>query len=655
MIRHLTRNPDPRPWLLCVTRRPQGDAIAKDVDGHVLLELQPLAGDAAQSLALAAAGELALSGEALDAVRERSGGNPLFVRELVAAARDAGSADTLPETVETLITSRIDTLSPEDRFLLRNASVLGARFELDVLAEVVGDELDDVADLGRWDRLAEFVAWEDAGVLRFVHDLFRAVSYEGLSYRRRREVHALVGDALERREAAPAILSLHFREAARDDKAWHYAVLAGDQARAQFANVVAAELYERALAAAQDLPGLSTDDVARVCEALGDVAELFADYEKAATAYMRARRQLASDDPVQARLMLKEGNLRERLGRYTKALHWYGRGLKAVEGDGDAGERARLEVAYAGVKFRQARYDDAIIWCERAAADAQAADDRSTLAHAYYIRDAVETHLGHSDPTWCEQALAIFEEIGDALGAGKVLNNLGIHAYYAGRWDEALDFYARSREQKERAGDVVSAALQTNNEAEILLDQGHFERAGELFNDALRVSRAAGYALGEAFVTANLARVAARTGRYDEAHALFDDAVARLTAIGSEGLALEVEARRAECLVLEGRHKEAAKLATDAIARAETLGRLGSLGPLLERSLGYAVHQARQPAKARPHFEESLRLARAAETDYEVALTLRALALTGAPEHAAEAGSILERLGVVATPEPPLP
>jgi len=131
------------------------------------------------ALALEAAGELALSAEALAAVRERSGGNPLFIRELVESARGARDAEVLPETVETLITSRIDTLSPDDRFLLRNAAVIGTRFEPDLLVEVLGHELDDVGERTRWESLAEFVACEGAAEVRFRHDRFRAVSYEG--------------------------------------------------------------------------------------------------------------------------------------------------------------------------------------------------------------------------------------------------------------------------------------------------------------------------------------------------------------------------------------------------------------------------------------------------------------------------------------------
>ena len=253
------------------------------------LELRRSRGEETARLALAAAGEVALSEELLGEVSERSGGNPLFVRELVAASRAGGGVAALPETVETLITTRIDTLEPGDRFLLRNASVLGADFELDLLADVLADELEDVGDLDRWRRLGEFVAWEGTNELRFRHDLFRTVAYEGLSFRRRREIHGRVGTVLERRaeqgsvELAP-LLSLHFLHAEDYERAWRYSVAVGELAQHRSANVDAAELFQRALAAAEHLE-LPPPEVAHVAEALGDVCELAARYEEAGDAY----------------------------------------------------------------------------------------------------------------------------------------------------------------------------------------------------------------------------------------------------------------------------------------------------------------------------------------------------------------------------------
>ena len=273
LILHLTRAPAPRPWLMCVTRRAQGTELSQDdIAGHVRLAVEPLPPDVSQSLALSAAGESPLARDVLSALVDRAGGNPLFLRELVSASRGATDVDSLPDSVETVIVARIDTLQPEDRFLLRNASVLGARFELDLISEMLEGELEDVADLDRWERLHEFVSFVAPNVLGFHHDLFRASAYEGLSFRRRRHLHAKAGTALERRGAEPSLLSLHFLNAEDHERAWGYSVGAGDAARKQYASVEASELYARALECADRIE-LPPEEIARVAEALGDVAE----------------------------------------------------------------------------------------------------------------------------------------------------------------------------------------------------------------------------------------------------------------------------------------------------------------------------------------------------------------------------------------------
>ena len=80
----------------------------------------------------------------------------------------------------------------------------------------------------------------------------RATAYEGLSFRRRREIHGRVGQALElragdRADEEAALLSLHFAEAGDHERGWRYAVIAGRRAKEGFANIVAAELFDRAL------------------------------------------------------------------------------------------------------------------------------------------------------------------------------------------------------------------------------------------------------------------------------------------------------------------------------------------------------------------------------------------------------------------------
>ena len=70
---------------------------------------------------------------------DRSAGNPLFLRELLAVASPGGRAQELPDSVEQVVAARIDRLSPDDRHLLRRISVLGQSFPHELLADVVED------------------------------------------------------------------------------------------------------------------------------------------------------------------------------------------------------------------------------------------------------------------------------------------------------------------------------------------------------------------------------------------------------------------------------------------------------------------------------------------------------------------------------------
>src|SRR5581483_34389 len=439
--------------------------------------------------------------------------------------------------VETLMTARIDTLAPADRQLLRYASVIGPVFELDLLEEVLEDAA--VAERDRWERLAPFVSWDGPTRLAFNHDLFRTTAYEGLSLRRRADLHGRVAAALERRAGDAAdqwasLLSLHFLEAGEHGKAWHYSVVAGARAKQTLANVVAAELFERALTAARELPELEPSDIAEVHESLGDVCEIFASYERASGAYADALR--ITDDPGRrARLLWKSGVIDERIGGYDDAIDEYSRALRVLaDADGDSAElRIELELAIAGVRHRQGRIQEAKEWAERAAQHAEAAGARKSLAHAYYLLDLICTNLGEPNAKYRQDALPIYREIGDLVGQANVLNNLGVGAYFEGRWTEALDFYRESGEVSRRAGDVISTARASNNVAEILSDQGRLSDAVDLLSEAQRIWRAGRYPIGAYYATSNLGRAEARAGRFDLALELLAEAKQGFAEIGA--------------------------------------------------------------------------------------------------------------------------
>jgi class 3 adenylate cyclase len=246
LLRYLGTQLPTRPWLACTTRRPGEDGFAAASGTPPLpaltLRLEPLPEDDAKALALAAAGDRKLSQEEVAALMERAAGNPLFLRELATVGEKAEDAEDLPDTVEALVATRIDQLAPGDRALLRWASVLGERFSGSLIVDVLEGDTDVAAGSDAWDRLAEFVERdpEVAGTFRFRHALIRDAAYEGLSFKRRRELHGRVADVIEatheRPEDVAEMLALHFQRAERWPETWRYSVVAGRRAEAKYAN-----------------------------------------------------------------------------------------------------------------------------------------------------------------------------------------------------------------------------------------------------------------------------------------------------------------------------------------------------------------------------------------------------------------------------------
>jgi class 3 adenylate cyclase/tetratricopeptide (TPR) repeat protein len=670
-LAEMAAHPSDRPWVLIVTRRPGAQVFEADVDERrSRIDLEPHDGRAAFELAVLAAGDETkfLPGE-WEAVTERAAGNPLFVIEL-ASTTARGAAGDLPESVEGLVTARIDTLAAEDRLLLREAAVLGMIIDLDLCGASLG--MDEATEPSRWETLDEFVEAFAPGRLQFRHRLHQQVAYEGLSYRRRRDVHRRVGDALARRagehpERNAELLSTHYFYAAAHDLGWRFSVIAGDRACDKYANVEAAEFYRRALECARRVDEIPTGDLARVTESLGDVSEVSGRYEDAASCYGRARRLVrdARDDTV--RLLRKEGVVRERMGQYRDALRWYSRGLREVEDatDADAASaRAQLSLAYAAVRHRQGRYSQSVSWAERAVGDAEFSNDRAALARAYFVLDIGHTYLGNPERMeYRGRALPIYEELGDDAGLSIVLNNLGLEAQIECDWDAALTFYRRSREACERIGDVVGAATAVNNEAEILLDQGYVDDAAERLRSALHVWRSARYPIGVAIASANLGLAEVRGGGYEEGLLRLKEATALIDELGAREYVSRIYAHQLAALLYAGRFR-------DALDRADELGSLletnegdEATTAMTERVLAWLLLRAGRLEESEAFIADGLERGEQIDHRYEVGLLLHARAelhrVRGDEEVAradiVRASEMLSALGVAEIPDVPSP
>ena len=675
IIQDLARELAGRPGLMCITRRPSESGLTVEPAPHVrTLNLTGLTVDQAAEALLGASDDAPMLPHEIRVLADRSMGNPMFLEELWRAHRAGAPIDALPDSVDSAVTAQIDHLSATDRQILRYAAVLGSTFTGGELIDLLRPEIEGSSSSDRDSTperlpraLEEFLNIERSGLIRFRSALVRDCAYEGLPFRRRKELHGRAANALLARtgnDAEAELLSLHYFHAQDYQQAWRYALVAGGRAGEKYANVEAATLYQRALAAVGRLPDIDPLQVASAWESLGDVRERAGDYRGASLAYRRARKLLGTDAVAQAELCLKEAWMPERVGRYSEAVRWIRRGLRMLEGSvgEEAGRlRSQLMTWYAAVRQAQGRSREAVSWCEKAIAEARASGDRDAEAHALFTLDSAWVWLGRTDlATNSRDALAIYDELGDLAGKAVVLNNLGAFEYFRGAWDEAASLYARGRDARLATGNDVDAAIGTINIGEILADQGRYEEGRQQLIDALRVLRAASYRYGIAYATMLLGRLDARTGSFAEAHDHFVAARSEFNDIGLHFDASEVDSMVAECLVLEGRSHEALELADRLVEGMEEQGSPRGVA-LVQRVRGYALLQGDDLGGARAAFEASRESALELKADYELVLTLVALGrlagLSGdqaaEKESRTEIAELADQLGIAAFPEVP--
>jgi class 3 adenylate cyclase/tetratricopeptide (TPR) repeat protein len=652
-----------RPWAVLALRRPDPGGFTPATGARV--ELAPLPPEVVERLVIAATDSMPLRPHEIRAIVDRAEGNPLFVEEVSRIAVGSASLESLPESVGAALSTQIDALPPHSRRILRYCAVLGRSFRLEVLSKVLDADGLDLRP-GDLAGLAEFLEPDGAGRMRFRNSLVRDAAYEGLAYRLRASMHRTAGETLERisgdLDADAAVLALHYWRAGDAERTWEYARRAGEDARRAYANVDAAELYERALEVSRRIPEVTDADRAGLWAVLGDLRESAGVLDGAEEAFRRAV-ALTHDPLPRAHLLSRRAEVLDRSGSPVQALRLIGRARHLLEASADEGSAralVRLQALVASIRLGQARFGPALATASSAADEARALGDRLTLASALIFADYADVLLGTSGVgERTREALEIAIESGDGVTELKARANLGGYAFYAGRWEEAVQWYRSSRDVAVKVGRVIQAAEIDLALGEILVHQGHLDEAEGVLRDAVRVLRASGDDVGGAEGEIQLARVQLARGEVAASDQVATRVWVELSILGSRVSAAAANLVRAEAALARDDPERALTLLPD--PQASHTDEMESLLPRLQLIRGRALLRLGKFELASAALEVGLRSAQDQALPFEEALLLRtrvdlardspdAVSQAAAETDALTARNILSRLGAADGP-----
>ncbi|HEX9351809.1 MAG TPA: AAA family ATPase [Gaiellaceae bacterium] len=605
--------------ILCLSRPELLDIRSDWGGGRVRatsIELEPL-GEADSEQLIDALSEVGdISPETRRALLEKTGGNPLFLEEVMLTVAECGeeqAAAGIPDTLQALIAARIDRLAPASKAMLQRASVIGRSFWAGALehlssGESVEETLEDL-------QLRDLVVQQSRSSLsnetayRFKHVLIRDVAYASLTKSARASHHARFAEWLGERAgdelleirahhldhaaslladldgAPPAELAQEAAATLQEAGRRALAREANQAARNSLLRAVELEptLERRYLAAKaawrlEDFPAVARemegvrDEAARAGDrrlegraltALADVTLMReADCARARELADQALAALEESDPAARFDALRvRANAAWWVGDLTDAEHYLGEQLAMARAAGRKDLESIAVLARADSHRAKLELDQAeplLAQARELAEESGAIASRGWVLQTWTRIYLLQGHLEQAEEA-AEEARRLFSEAGAVWAVARALNVGAWAAWWSGDVTKADKRFRESIRLLKPLGDRAALCESQRGLAELLLERGRVEEAERYALDA-RETVGPQDVTSWATTGASLAMVRAAQGRDDEAEQLFREAVDTVSDTDFREILYETLKPFAQFLRERGREDEAADI-----------------------------------------------------------------------------------------------
>lgn len=495
-----------------------------------------------------------LTSAARSEILEKAAGNPFYLEEVVRTLIESGAVVrdpdnpvcwrateaiddiAVPDSLQGAIVSRLDRLAEEARQALQMASVIGRRFEVEVLRGLAGVDEELEGWLAQLERSGMIRPAEQTTrpIYNFPDALVQEVAYEGLLVQRRKEFHRLAGETLEAMHGGQIeqhceMLAYHFSRSDDKAKAIKYLDMAGDIARKAYANETALFYYNTLL----DLLGDSEEtwqwrfdtlnDRQRVFGLLGRQGERETD--------LKAMLLIADNHADQKRrgdTLNSLADLYQWTGRYDESTQAAGEALTLKEAEGDAVGQAEALHQIGVVRYYRGAYSEAQPALERAAALRHTAGDPAGESWSHLYVTMIHLVSGNYGEALIsnERALQAAESRQDWLQMGIHLNNGARIAHRLGEYELALQQFEKSMEMRSRVGDRTGLGFTLFGIGLVHTYMSRYDEAAEAFQKSTVIRTQINDERGISYCLYGMGLVSLGRGQLEQAEGYLEQAKA---------------------------------------------------------------------------------------------------------------------------------
>lgn len=488
-----------------------------------------------------------ISFELLELLLRTSNGNPFYAEQMLEYFLESGQLEEQPngwmvkdvnvrvsDSIQAVLTARIDRLSGLVKETIKAAAVIGREFELPVLNEVMmaNEELaqhngNSGAVLKEQVKTAERAQiWQAMNELRYIfkHSLLREAVYDMQLKTRLKELHHLIGEAIEKLyehnlEQRYVDLVFHYEQAGDEAKQQEYLRKAADYAKEFFQNQQALHYYDKLIVILEN-QGNDTEKTKTLLKK-ASILELIGRWDEAETLAFQAidLAQKVNDHKLLGRANDAIGHLLMLKGRYEEADGYLETAAAFFGSSHDDRGTSKVYGHLGTLYFRQGKYEDAKLYFIRSIQMAQLYKHTSSLAQIVATLGLTYMNLGKYDDgiRWQRSQYEACQKVNDRQGMATLLTNMGIVYFEKGEYNEALDCYQQGLALAEELGNKQLLSIAIGCIGTVWQRKGRFDLAQQHFERDLVITEELGDKQGICIALGLMGDLFSVMGKFDEA------------------------------------------------------------------------------------------------------------------------------------------
>ncbi|MBN1620613.1 tetratricopeptide repeat protein [candidate division WOR-3 bacterium] len=434
-------------------------------------------------------------------ILEKSGGNPFFLEEIVKDIKERETVDkdilyykegfSLPDSVFSVLFSRLDRLEPQKKKILQASSVIGANFTESLLSEIVFQDSNRISE--QLFSLAEhqYIVKQN-GSYSFKHPLILETTYKTIVKKDKKLLHIKTAQALEKIAGKKPKnyhedLSFHYLKSEVWDKAYEHSMISAKKAAENYQNDLSLKFYENAAVSAERLFDKKKRIIAdlgksKILSFIGRSSEAL---ETTKTILKEA--QKINDESLCAEICLFISELYSVFSDYKKML------------------RHSLPL----LDFFK--------------------EEKNYRSYAYCLHNAGKAYFYMSDYVkslkYLKESFNIFDMIDDKIGVFKTLNTIGLTYFELSDYKNSLLSQKKALQKSGKFISLMDRSQILTSLAFVYFKLCSYRKAEVFYKKSLKIKKEIGHLQGYAYNIAHLGILYYITNDYEKAMSHFENSL----------------------------------------------------------------------------------------------------------------------------------